>query len=122
MNSINYTNHHTKTNTNTKLKKMHTFTFVHVALLGMLVWTMIGCIDGQTICNMSGEALTACRPSATPPRPPPPSAKCCSGMTHADFRCLCSYKNSKLLRSLGIDPNLAVQLPDKCKLPHPFHC
>ncbi|KAH6757810.1 hypothetical protein C2S52_023300 [Perilla frutescens var. hirtella] len=77
---------------------------------------------GQTICNMSGEDLMACKPSVTPPKPPPPSAKCCSALSHADFRCICSYKNSKLLPSLGIDPNLAMQLPDKCKLPHPSHC
>ncbi|KAL8522592.1 hypothetical protein ACS0TY_012656 [Phlomoides rotata] len=94
-----------------------------IVILAILVSIIIGsCIDAQTICNMSGDDLTACRPSATPPRPPPPSAKCCSALSHADFRCLCSYKNSKLLPSLGIDPNLAVQLPDKCKLPHPSHC
>ncbi|KAL8056055.1 hypothetical protein ABFX02_04G094800 [Erythranthe guttata] len=77
---------------------------------------------GQSVCNMSGEDLMACKPSATPPEPPPPSARCCSALSHADIRCLCTFKNSKLLPSLGIDPNLAIQLPDKCKLPHPAHC
>ncbi|CAK9155761.1 unnamed protein product [Ilex paraguariensis] len=76
----------------------------------------------QTICNMSGADLMACKPSVTPPNPTPPSPQCCSGLSRADLRCLCSYKNSKLLRSLKIDPNLALQLPDKCKLPHPAQC
>ncbi|KAL2516375.1 Bifunctional inhibitor/lipid-transfer protein/seed storage 2S albumin superfamily protein [Forsythia ovata] len=78
--------------------------------------------NAQTICNMSGEGLMACRPAATPPTPPPPSAACCSALSHADLHCLCSYKNSKLLPSLGVDPNLALQLPAKCKLPHPAKC
>ncbi|XP_020550989.1 putative lipid-transfer protein DIR1 [Sesamum indicum] len=69
-----------------------------------------------------GEDLMACKPAVVPPRPPPPSGRCCSALARADIRCLCTYKNSKLLPSLGIDPNLAVQLPDKCKLPHPAHC
>ncbi|XP_019193273.1 PREDICTED: putative lipid-transfer protein DIR1 [Ipomoea nil] len=78
--------------------------------------------EAQTICNMSGKDLMACKPSVTPPKPPPPSPNCCSALGHADMRCLCSFKNSKLLPSLGIDPNLAMQLPEKCKLPHPAHC
>ncbi|KAL2493284.1 Bifunctional inhibitor/lipid-transfer protein/seed storage 2S albumin superfamily protein [Abeliophyllum distichum] len=78
--------------------------------------------NAQTICNMSGEGLMACRPAATPPTPPPPSAACCSALSHADLHCLCSYKNSKVLPALGVDPNLALQLPAKCKLPHPAQC
>ncbi|KAK9283505.1 hypothetical protein L1049_011751 [Liquidambar formosana] len=78
--------------------------------------------NAQTICNVSGGGLMSCKPAVTPPNPSPPSAACCSAISHADLRCLCSYRNSKLLPSLGIDPNLAMQLPDKCNLPHPAHC
>ncbi|KAI3463241.1 hypothetical protein Pfo_019904, partial [Paulownia fortunei] len=105
---------------------MQVVLYQKVAVLAVLLSIIIGNINihvsyAQTICNMSGEDLMACKPSVTPPRPPPPSARCCSALSHADIRCLCSYKNSKLLPSLGIDPNLAMQLPDKCKLPHPAH-
>ncbi|KAJ0090367.1 hypothetical protein Patl1_14143 [Pistacia atlantica] len=78
--------------------------------------------DAQTICYMPAAGLMACKPSVTPPNPTQPTAKCCSALTHADMRCLCSYKNSNVVRSLGIDPNLAMKLPGKCKLPHPAHC
>ncbi|CAA2964894.1 Hypothetical predicted protein [Olea europaea subsp. europaea] len=83
---------------------------------------VIEVLNAQTICNISGAGLMACKPAATPPTPPPPSSACCSALSHADLRCLCSYKNSKLLPSLGVDPNLAMQLPAKCKLPHPAKC
>lgn len=76
----------------------------------------------QTICNMPVAGLMACKPSVTPPNPTAPTSDCCSALSHADMKCLCSYKNSKLLPSLGIDPKLAVKLPAKCNLPHPANC
>ncbi|KAB1213398.1 putative lipid-transfer protein DIR1 [Morella rubra] len=78
--------------------------------------------NAQTICNMSASGLMACKPSVTRPNPTPPSANCCTALSHADLHCLCSYKNSTVLPSLGIDPDLALQLPGKCKLPHAAHC
>ncbi|KAK6279446.1 hypothetical protein POUND7_019713 [Theobroma cacao] len=78
--------------------------------------------DAQTICNMPASGLMACKPAVTPPNPPPPTSTCCSALSQADMRCLCSYKNSQLLPSLGIDPNLAMKLPSMCKLPHPANC
>ncbi|OIT36278.1 PREDICTED: putative lipid-transfer protein DIR1 [Nicotiana attenuata] len=76
----------------------------------------------QGICNVSGEGLMSCKPSVTPPNPSAPTAKCCSALAHADWGCLCSYKNSQWLPSLGVDPTLAMQLPQKCKFPNPPHC
>ncbi|KAH8489443.1 hypothetical protein Peur_059036 [Populus x canadensis] len=76
----------------------------------------------STICKMPVAGLMSCKPSVTPPNPTAPSADCCSALSHADINCLCSYKNSSLLPSLGIDPKLAMQLPGKCKLPHPANC
>lgn len=78
--------------------------------------------NAQSICNASVSDLMACKSSVTAPNPTPPSASCCSVLSHADLSCLCSYKNSNVLPSLGIDPKLAMQLPAKCKLPHPANC
>ncbi|XP_059653331.1 putative lipid-transfer protein DIR1 [Cornus florida] len=78
--------------------------------------------NAQSICNMSTEGLMSCKPSVTPPKPTAPTAACCTALSHADLPCLCSYKKSNMLPALGIDPNLAMQLPDKCKLPHPAKC
>ncbi|MBA0628631.1 hypothetical protein Golax_021584, partial [Gossypium laxum] len=88
-------------------------------ILAMVMVMAIATTDAQSICNMPASGLMACKPAVTPPNPPPPTSTCCSALSHADMRCLCSYKNSKLLPSLGIDPNLAMKLPSLCKLPHP---
>ncbi|GMI92964.1 DIR1-like [Hibiscus trionum] len=95
-----------------------------VAFIVALVMVMvaIATTDAQTICNMPTSDLMACKPAVTPPNPPPPTSTCCSALSHANMRCLCSYKNSKLLPNLGIDPNLAMKLPSLCKLPHPAKC
>ncbi|KAK4361795.1 hypothetical protein RND71_017036 [Anisodus tanguticus] len=94
-------------------------------VLVAIVFISSACIEvsrAQGICNMTGEGLMSCKPSVTPPNPPTPTAKCCSALSHADMGCLCSYKNSQWLPSLGIDPKLAMQLPKKCKLPHSPNC
>lgn len=93
-----------------------------VVLMVVIVIVMMSSVNGQSICNVSISGLMACKPSVTLPNPATPSADCCSALSHADLRCLCSYKNSKLLPSLGIDPNLALQLPSTCKLPHLPRC
>ncbi|KAG6397964.1 hypothetical protein SASPL_139414 [Salvia splendens] len=92
-----------------------------IAIVSVVLVILWGA-NAQTICNMTMAGLTACKPSATAPNPPPPSAACCSALLHADMKCLCSYKNSKVLPSLGIDPNLAMTLPQKCNIPHPPKC
>ncbi|KAB2062400.1 hypothetical protein E1A91_A10G154900v1 [Gossypium mustelinum] len=91
-------------------------------ILAMVTVMAIATTDAQSICNMPASGLMACKPAVTPPNPPPPTSTCCSALSHADMHCLCSYKNSKLLPSLGIDPNLAMKLPSLCKLPHPANC
>ncbi|KAI6693815.1 hypothetical protein NL676_021525 [Syzygium grande] len=92
-----------------------------VLLLGLMV--VIACsADAQTICNAPYSGLIACEPAVMPPDPPPPTGVCCDALSHADMKCLCQFDNSTLLHSLGIDPKLALQLPMKCKLPHPAPC
>ncbi|KAG9137332.1 hypothetical protein Leryth_026635 [Lithospermum erythrorhizon] len=72
--------------------------------------------NAQSICNISAFGLMACRPAVTPPNPAPPSNTCCSALAHADISCLCSFRNSALLPTLGIDPRLALLLPVMCNL------
>lgn len=77
----------------------------------------------DAICNMSSEGMDACKPSVSGPNPKdPPSPECCSALATADLECLCSYRNSALLPSLGINPDLAMQLPKKCGLTPPEDC
>ncbi|TXG72907.1 hypothetical protein EZV62_001486 [Acer yangbiense] len=92
----------------------------------MVLFVVVVAIDlaeaQSNICNISVSDLMKCKPAVTPPNPTQPTADCCSALSHADLHCLCGYKNSKLLPSFGIDPNLAIQLPRKCNLPHPPNC
>lgn len=96
-----------------------------VAILLVAMASHIGVVqfsNAQIFCKVPVSGLMACKPAVTAPNPAPPSSNCCSVLSHADLNCLCSYKNSNILPSLGIDPNLALQLPQKCKLPHPAKC
>ncbi|KAK7315804.1 hypothetical protein VNO77_34382 [Canavalia gladiata] len=90
-----------------------------IALMVVMVALIAMRSEGQTVCNASVSSLEACEPAATPPNPPPPTQECCAALSHADFACLCTYKNDPLLPSLGIDPKLAFQVPVKCNLPPP---
>ncbi|KAL3517882.1 hypothetical protein ACH5RR_020471 [Cinchona calisaya] len=80
--------------------------------------------NAMTLCNMNEKGLMACKPSVTPPPPDPvdPSSDCCDALKAADLKCLCSYRNSSMLPSIGIDPALALALPLKCNLTLPPDC
>ncbi|KAL9316894.1 hypothetical protein ACSQ67_013411 [Phaseolus vulgaris] len=73
-------------------------------------------IDALDVCGVSVTDLMTCKAAVTPPSPSEPSDECCSVVSKVDMDCICNYKNSPLLPSLGIDPDLALQLPAKCKL------
>ncbi|KAF8014214.1 hypothetical protein BT93_H0146 [Corymbia citriodora subsp. variegata] len=92
-----------------------------VLLLGLMA-AIACCADAQTLCNVPYTGLEACRPAVTPPNPSPPTGACCDAVSQANLQCLCQYKNSPLLPSLGIDPNLVLQLPEKCNLPDSPPC
>lgn len=76
----------------------------------------------MTLCNMDEKGLMACKPSVTPPDPVDPTEECCEALRGADLKCLCSYRNSLMLPSIGIDPDLAIALPPKCSLTLPTDC
>ncbi|RWR87184.1 putative lipid-transfer protein DIR1 [Cinnamomum micranthum f. kanehirae] len=94
-------------------------------VLGVLVIAMflgnigVGPTMAFTLCGMTDEGIEACRPSIRTDDPVDPSVDCCGALSKADIPCLCSYKNSVMLPSLGIDPNAALQVPAKCNLPPP---
>ncbi|KAI8526936.1 hypothetical protein RHMOL_Rhmol12G0037500 [Rhododendron molle] len=92
------------------------------ALVSLLLVLLIHSSDAQTICKVTVEGLMSCRSAVTQPKPTPPSAACCTVIKNADLKCLCSYKNSSLLPSLGIDPKLALQLPSKCNISNAPKC
>ncbi|KAF8388512.1 hypothetical protein HHK36_027186 [Tetracentron sinense] len=100
--------------------------FRKLAIVALVVALVIGnevmVSNSQTVCNITVAGLMACKPAVSPPNPVPPTAVCCSALSKADLHCLCSYKKSNVLPSLGIDPNLAMQLPAKCNLPKPNNC
>ncbi|PIN06498.1 hypothetical protein CDL12_20953 [Handroanthus impetiginosus] len=92
-----------------------------VAVMALLV-VLLGGATAISLCNVTEDGFMACKPSVTPPYPVPPSPECCDAVSGADFNCLCSYRNSLMLPSLGIDPDLALALPAKCNLPTPGEC
>ncbi|XP_059663681.1 putative lipid-transfer protein DIR1 [Cornus florida] len=74
------------------------------------------------LCNMNEDGLMACKPSVTKLNPVTPTPECCQALSGADLTCLCSYRNSFMLPSLGIDPDLVMALPAKCNLTPPTNC
>ncbi|KAF5746262.1 defective in induced resistance 1 protein [Tripterygium wilfordii] len=94
-------------------------------LVVMVVVVVVAAFEGArglSMCNMSEDGLNACKPSVTKPSPVDPSKECCQALSRADLKCLCSYRNSLFLPSLGIDPGLALALPAKCNLTPPATC
>ncbi|KAH7864498.1 hypothetical protein Vadar_030204 [Vaccinium darrowii] len=93
---------------------------VVVAVATLLL--VIGGSEALELCNMKEDGLMACKPAVTQPNPVDPTPPCCEALSGADLTCLCGYKNSFVLPSLGIDPDLAMALPAKCKLTPPSNC
>ncbi|PKI49035.1 putative lipid-transfer protein DIR1 [Punica granatum] len=94
-------------------------TRLNIIIMSVLLVVMAAVANSQTVCNVTVAELQSCLPAAKPPNPPPPTAACCFSLKHADFCCLYSYRDSPLLPSLGVDPKLALRIPDKCHLSHP---
>ncbi|KAJ7961670.1 Protease inhibitor/seed storage/lipid transfer protein family protein [Quillaja saponaria] len=92
-----------------------------VALMVVMV-ALFEISKGYELCNIDENGLKACKPSVTEPNPVDPNVECCQALSGADLTCLCSYKNSMLLPTFGIDPNLAMGLPSKCNMTTPANC
>ncbi|CAH8362100.1 unnamed protein product [Eruca vesicaria subsp. sativa] len=74
------------------------------------------------LCGMTREELDECKPAVSKENPTEPSTLCCDALKHADYSCLCGYKNSPWLGSFGIDPALAAELPSKCNIDNAPTC
>ncbi|QHN79240.1 Putative lipid-transfer protein [Arachis hypogaea] len=95
---------------------------VALAIMALSVVAMLDGCMAQSFCNTSLAELFKCKPAVTPPNPAPPTPECCAVVAKADLKCLCGLKNSPLVPTLGIDLNLAFQLPAKCNLSLPPQC
>ncbi|XP_051150317.1 putative lipid-transfer protein DIR1 [Andrographis paniculata] len=71
------------------------------------------------VCGVSLSQLMTCLPAAKGPNPAPPSPDCCKTLSSADLKCFCKFLNSPNPPPFGVDPKLAKQLPQKCKLAAP---
>ncbi|KAI3716091.1 hypothetical protein L6452_23170 [Arctium lappa] len=81
--------------------------------------------NGFSFCGVTTDGLKTCKPAVakgvTPL--PLPTPECCAALVDADMPCLCKFKDSSLLGTYGIDPKLAMLLPEKCNLPQAnLHC
>lgn len=81
-----------------------------------------GGMEGLEICNMDAEQLAECLPAMRAGAPRAPSEACCAALGAADLPCLCRYKGNVLLRTVGVDPELAAALPGKCGIASPPEC
>ncbi|XP_050207006.1 uncharacterized protein LOC126656475 [Mercurialis annua] len=71
------------------------------------------------LCNMSDKGLFACKLSELKPVPlHPPLSECCQAIGESNVTCLSTYGKSPelLIDLLGIDPELAMNLPSKCNI------
>ncbi|KAK9280724.1 hypothetical protein L1049_003612 [Liquidambar formosana] len=93
-----------------------------IVILVVVMVAMLQGSRGLSLCGVNEDGLMACKPSVTKPDPVEPSPECCEAISGADLTCLCSYKNSVMLPALGIDPDLAMELPAKCNLTPPTEC
>ncbi|BAT93512.1 hypothetical protein VIGAN_08002200 [Vigna angularis var. angularis] len=107
-------------NKNKKMTKMNARVVAVVMLMEVLF--MGAAIDALNVCGVSSTDLLKCLPAVTPPSPSEPSKECCSAVDLVDLKCLCAFKSSPLLPALQIDPDLALQLPAKCKLGKTVPC
>ncbi|KAI4364522.1 hypothetical protein MLD38_020601 [Melastoma candidum] len=77
----------------------------------------------MTICNVTMAGLEQCLPAVRDPSPQPPTQACCTALKPANFPCFCQYKNNPIVKTMGIDINLAMKLPAKCNIKGaPTHC
>ncbi|XP_010482097.1 PREDICTED: putative lipid-transfer protein DIR1 [Camelina sativa] len=95
------------------------------AIIVMMVMIMAMLVDRSVaidLCGMTQDELNECKPAVTKGNPTSPSQLCCTALQHADFACLCGYKNSPWLGSFGVDPELASGLPKECGIPNAPTC
>ncbi|XP_076949080.1 uncharacterized protein LOC143621600 [Bidens hawaiensis] len=119
------TKQHTKTlkstsdNLQTNLMESYTKLAIVAMVLATILVTEPMATNGFPICGVSTYGLKTCQPAvARNVDPiPAPTPECCAALTNADMPCFCKLKGSSSLGVYNIDPDHAMELPAKCKLP-----
>ncbi|KAI3815161.1 hypothetical protein L1987_14818 [Smallanthus sonchifolius] len=97
---------------------------VTIVLVATLVTEPMATSD-FLICGVTFDGLKTCQPAVAKDVDPlpPPTPECCAALTNANMPCFCKLKDSSFLGLYNIDPEHAMELPGKCKLPQAsFHC
>jgi Probable lipid transfer len=96
--------------------------FMFVAMVAFLL--VLEEVHGDGICKMSSDGLNACKPAIQNDDPvDEPSRGCCVALKKADFKCLCQYKDSYLLKAMDINSTRAFALPQMCGIMNaPYQC
>lgn len=105
-----------------KISSTSVVLMVAVCSVVLFCGNLVVLVEGGGLCNIDEEGLMACKPAITAPQPSAPTKYCCDLLRKANLECLCSYKDSSMLPYLGIDPNLAMELPSKCGIAPPSMC
>ncbi|KAL4185291.1 hypothetical protein AMTRI_Chr10g5160 [Amborella trichopoda] len=93
-----------------------------LTVIAIVVLVIVEFGNGMEICGMDSGELQQCLPAIRGPSPSAPNPGCCSTIRKADLLCLCSYRDSFLLPTFGVDPKLAMALPRECHLIPPPQC
>ncbi|KAJ3708621.1 hypothetical protein LUZ61_012326 [Rhynchospora tenuis] len=94
---------------------------VFVAMVAFLL--VLQGVQGD-ICNVSTDGFNECKPCIQNDNPTNgPTKACCDALENADFKCLCKYKDSYILKTMDINSTRAMELPQLCKIPNaPVNC
>lgn len=89
---------------------------VRVMCVAMVAFLLA--LDGvHGICNVSNDGLMACKPAIQNDNPADqPSGDCCAALKNANFKCLCKYKDSYMLKTMDINSTRAMALPQMCSI------
>ncbi|XP_019186816.1 PREDICTED: putative lipid-transfer protein DIR1 [Ipomoea nil] len=82
-----------------------------LVVMASLVWESKAAPCGSTFVSTIIQLLP-CRPAVSAFRPFPPTEACCAAVRSLGQPCLCAVVNGPPI--IGVDRNMALQLPDKC--------
>ncbi|KAJ4757602.1 Bifunctional inhibitor/lipid-transfer protein/seed storage 2S albumin superfamily protein [Rhynchospora pubera] len=96
---------------------------LRIVFVAMVAFLLV--LEGvHGICNVSNDGLMECKPCIQNDNPTDgPTTACCAALQNADFKCLCKYKDSYMLKTMDINSTRAMELPQLCNIPNaPVSC